>query len=159
MNLKKVSSSFTKIALAIAVASGIFGLSSQAADAQAISVTMPFNFSVESQHYAAGTYEFALLSNRFLSIRNVKGVSEKFFMVRPEQDGPLGVKGGLVFQSANGHRILESVYVPGTDMSVALIKHRRNGNAVKTDCALGVMRASLEKPVREKRNAVLPQNQ
>jgi opacity protein-like surface antigen len=159
MNREKVSNGFAKILLAIVIASAIFGVSAQAADTQAIVVTTPFNFSVDNQHYAAGTYEFSLLSDRFLSVRNVKGVSEEFFLVRQEQDGPLGVKGGLVFQNSNGHRILKSVYVPGTDMSAALIEHPRNGNAVKTDRASGVMRASLEKPVREKQNAALPQNQ
>jgi hypothetical protein len=159
MNREKVSNGFAIILLAIVIASAIFGVSAHAAARQAIIVTTPFNFSVDNQHYAAGTYEFALLSDQFLCIRNVKSGSKEFFLIRPDQDGPLGAKGKLVFRNSNGHRILESVYVPGTDMSVALIEHRRNMNTVKTDCASSMMRASLDNPAREKRNAALPQNQ
>ena len=141
MNREKVSHRFTQIVLAIAMASGLLGFSAKTAAAQSIIVTTPFSFSVENQHYAAGTYEFTLPSDRFLSIRNVNGGPQEFFLVCPGQDGPLGVRGGVIFQSSNGHRILESVYVPGTDISAVLMEPKPDGDNVNAHETSSAMRA------------------
>jgi hypothetical protein len=97
MTREKFSSTFAKLILAAVNISGMLALGTQTAAAQAIIVTTPFAFSVGSQCYPAGRYQFTLLSEWFLSIRNVNGGGEKFFKVRPEENGPLGSHGGLTF--------------------------------------------------------------
>ena len=135
MNREKVTSTFAKLMLVAVSMSGMLSLGTQTAAAQAIIVTTPFAFSAGSQSYPAGTYQFTRSSEWFLSIRNVKGGGEQFFIVRPEATETPGSHGSLIFRNSEGHRNLQAVYVPGTDSAVRLLEHNPRSRA-KSDIAL-----------------------
>jgi hypothetical protein len=141
MNREKFTSTFAKLILAAGSMSAMLALGTQTAKAQAIIVTTPFAFSAGSQSYPAGTYQFTLVSEWSLSIRNVKGGGEKFFTVHPEEKGLPGLHGGLAFRNSEGHSNLQAVYVPGTDRAAELFQHgtrsdRRKSDMAKSDLSL-----------------------
>ena len=123
MTREKSIRTFVKLILAAVSIGSPLALGTQAAAAQAIIVTAPFAFSAGSQSYPAGTYQFTLLTEWSLSIRNVRGGGEKFFSVRPEDNAPLGLHGGVIFRDSNSHQTLRAVYVPGTDRAAELLPH------------------------------------
>jgi len=123
MNRKKLTATFVKAIVAVFTASGILALGTQTASAaQAIIVTVPFTFSAGNQLYPVGTYQFTVLSEWSLSMRNVKGGSERFFMVAPKQNGSEASHAGIIFRNSAGHKDLEAVYVPGSDISAELLR-------------------------------------
>lgn len=153
MNREKVTSTFAKLILVALCMGSILALGTQTAAAQeAIIVTTPFAFSAGTQSYPAGTYQFTLLSEWSLSIRNVNGGGERFFTVRPEENGALGLQGGLTFRTSEGHSSLQAVHVPDTDRAVELFQHDTQSNRAKSDLSLASTVTS-EKVTVEKHNA------
>jgi hypothetical protein len=133
MNLEKIISTLAKLILGAVALGGMLALGAQTATAQAITVTTPFAFSAGSQSYPAGTYQFTLLSQWSLSIRNVNGGGEKFFMVRPEENGAVGLQGGLAFRNSEGHQNLQKVYVPGTRTAADVLPHDASSHRAKSN--------------------------
>ena len=131
MNAGNLSHRFVAPVLALAVAGAMLVLGSQSASAQRITVSTPFPFSVDSQHYPAGTYQFTLISECLLSILKVDRGEEKVFLIRPEANGPLGAHGGLTFDNSKGHRTLQSVFIPGKAMAAELVGNETARNAGK----------------------------
>jgi hypothetical protein len=131
MNREKFTSTFAKAILAAITTSGILALGSQTASAQAITVTTPFAFSAGNQFYPVGTYEFTILSEWSLSIRNVKGGGERFFTVRPGENGSPALHAGIVFRNSEGHKNLQAVYMPGTDRGAELLHNEPVNNNAK----------------------------
>ena len=115
---------------------GMLALGAQTATAQSVTATTPFAFSAGSQSYPAGTYQFTLVSQWSLSIRNVNGGGERFFAVHPEETGPLASHGKLSFGISEGHRTLQAVYVPGTDIAAELLQHDPSSRRAKSDASL-----------------------
>jgi len=152
MNREKVTSTFAKLILVAISMSSMLALGTQTASAQAIIVTTPFAFSAGSQSYPAGTYQFTLLSEWSLSIRNVNGGGERFFKVIPEENGTSGSQGSLTFRDSEGHSSLQAVYVPGADRAAEVAQHDTRSNRAKSDMTLGSA-VSSEKITVEKHNA------
>jgi hypothetical protein len=123
MIYEKFKAICAKAIVAVIVTSGIFALGTHTASAQSIIATVPFAFSAGDQHFPAGRYQFTSLSEWSLSIRNVKGGGEKFFTARPEQNGSRASRSSVVFHNFKGQRILEAVYVPGTNISAELLPY------------------------------------
>jgi hypothetical protein len=145
MNREKFTSTFAKLILAAVSMSGMLALGTQTATAQAIIVTTPFAFSAGSQSYPAGTYQFTRVSEWSLSIRNVNGGGEKFFVVRPEENGPRESHASLTFRNSEGHQNLQAVYVPGTDSVAEFFQHDTRSNRAKSDMSLASTKMSSEK--------------
>jgi hypothetical protein len=135
MNLERFISTLAKLILGAVAISGMLELSTQTATAQSITVTTPFAFSAGSESYPAGTYQFTLLSEWSLSIRNVKGGGERFFTIRPEEGRALGSNARLTFLNFEGHRNLQAVYVPGTDRVAELLPHDPLSRRAKSDAS------------------------
>jgi hypothetical protein len=154
MNLEKFTSTLAKLILGAVAIHGMLALGTQTATAQAITVTTPFAFSAGSQSYPAGTYQFTLLSDWSLSIRNVKGGGEKFFTVHPEENGSLGSQGSLTFRNSEGHQNLQAVYVPGTDSTAELLSHDPLSKRAKSDIPLASTSMSSEKATAGNQNAI-----
>jgi hypothetical protein len=153
MNRKNLFRQFTTLTLAVGLAAGISGLSTQTASAQGIIVTTPFTFSAGNQQYPAGTYWFTLISEWMLSIRNVDGGGEKFFPVRPEDNRGLGSNGGLAFRNFDGQKTLEAVYIPGTGRATGLTAHETASNKARTHIATATTSTSAETAANGARNA------
>jgi hypothetical protein len=121
MNRKKLTASLVKAIVAAFTASGLLAMGMETASAQQIIVTVPFAFSAGDQPYPAGMYQFTLLSAWKLSMRNMNGGGERFFMVSPKQNGPKESHAAIVFRNLTGHKDLEAVHVPGSDISAELL--------------------------------------
>jgi hypothetical protein len=152
MNLERFISTRAKLILGTIAIGGMLGLSAQTATAQAIIVTTPFAFSAGSQSYPAGTYQFTLLSDWSLSIRNVNGGGERFFPVVPEENGTSESHAGLTFRNSEGHASLQAVHVPGTDRVAELNQHYTRNNKAKSDMS-SASAVSTEKFTVEKHDA------
>ena len=152
MNREKVISTFANL-IPVAVSMSIMlALGTQTATAQAIAVTTPFAFSAGTQSYPAGTYQFTLLSEWSLSIRNVNGGGERFFTVRPQENGTVAPQGGLTFRNSEGHSSLQVVHLPGTDRVAELNQHFTRSNKAKSDMS-SASTVSSEKITVEPHNA------
>lgn len=123
MNYQKSKAICAKAIVAAIVTSGIFALSTQTASAQSVIATVPFAFSAGDQPFPAGTYQFTSLSAWSLSIRNVKGGGEKFFTARPKQNGSRASRSRIVFHDSKGQKLLEAIYVPGSDIGAELLTY------------------------------------
>jgi hypothetical protein len=135
MDLVNLSRCFVASMFTLGIAGGILGLGSRPASAQAIIVSTPFSFFVDNQPYPAGTYEFILISQWLLSIQNTGGGDKKLFPIRPQDMRQLGSHGGLAFYSCEGHRKLQAVHVPGTDITVVLLGAEKPPNVIGTHTA------------------------
>jgi hypothetical protein len=153
MNREKFPSTFARLILVAVSISGMLALGTQTATAQAITVTTPFAFLAGSQSYPAGTYQFTLLSEWSLSIRNVNGGGERFFTVRPEENGASGSHGGLTFRNSEGHQNLQKVYVPGTMTAAELLPHDALSHRAKANISLASP-VSSEKVTTTTQNAM-----
>src|SRR6202011_74715 len=136
MNLEKFISTLAKLILGAVAIGGMLALGAQTATAQAITVTTPFAFSAGSQSYPAGTYQFTLLSQWSLCIRNVNGGGQRFVAVHPEETGPLGSQASLTFRNSEGHENLQAVYVPGATSAAGLFPHDALSKRAKSDMSL-----------------------
>jgi hypothetical protein len=124
MNRKNLSRRFAKLILPVGLAIGISSVSAETVSAQGIIVKAPFSFSAGKQQFPAGTYQFTQASEWMLSIRNVDGGGEKFFPVTPGEKGPLGSNGRVLFFNTEEGKVLQTVYVPGTDRTAELAGYK-----------------------------------
>jgi hypothetical protein len=132
MNREKFKAICAKAIVAAVMTNGIFALSTKTASAQAITVTVPFAFSAGDQLFPIGTYQFNFLSQWSLTIRNVKGGSEKFFAVSPKEYGSEASRPRIVFRNSRGQKILEAVYVPGSDIGAGLLPYARAASKLRS---------------------------
>jgi hypothetical protein len=153
MNRIKFVIPYTKSILAAVITSGLLALGTQTAPAQAVIVTTPFAFSAGSQLYPAGTYQFTVqYESSLLSIRNVNGGGEKFFMVRPEVNKPLRPHSGLIFENSDGSNQLQAVRLPGTDRVAELTQQKAVSNE-KSHISLAATKMSTKKAAVGNQNA------
>jgi hypothetical protein len=153
MNRIKFVIPYTKSIFAVVLTSGILALGTQTVSAQEIIVTTPFAFSAGSQLYPAGTYQFTVkYESSLLSIRNVNGGGEKFFMVRPEVNKPLRPHSGLIFHNSDGSNNLQAVRVPGTDRVAELTQQKAISNE-KSHISLAATKMSTKKAAVGNQNA------
>ena len=105
--------------------SATLATSLQAQSDGAITIRIPFSFTVGTQSIAPGTYQFSLLSTHFLlSMVNVKTGDVEMFAVRPEQQRAVEQRGGLVFRNSEESSVLNEVHFPGTSMFSKVIPQR-----------------------------------
>jgi hypothetical protein len=129
----------------------MLAVGTQTASAQAIIVTTPFAFSAGNEGYPAGTYEFSIVSAWSLSIRNVNGGGEKFFVVRPQEKGSRGSRASVVFDNSEGHKNLQAIYFPGTGRGGVLLQT----NKVKRHVSGAATTMAAEKPALWKQNVTV----
>lgn len=153
MSRERLTCIFARLVLLVVTIGGMLALGTQNAGAQAIIATTPFAFTAGSQTYPAGTYEFTLLSQWSLSIRNVNGESQKFFTVRPEDNSLPGSKGSLTFHDSDGHQNLRAVYVPGTGRTAELLQYDQVGERIKSDRSVASLHAFSGKLQPESKEA------
>ena len=132
MNLGNLSQRLVTPIVTFAVVGVILVMAPQSASAQEITVFNPFPFSVDNQQYPAGTYRLILDSQWLLSIRNTDGGSENYFPMHPVDSGPLGSHSRLIFYNCEGHRKLQAVYIPGTEIAAELIGPDNATKDIKT---------------------------
>ena len=78
----------SRLIFSLSLATGLLCAGANASAQTTASVTIPFAFSAENQYVAAGTYKVELLSDRFLSLRNIATNQTQVLMVRPDLGRP-----------------------------------------------------------------------
>lgn len=119
MNLKSLSYRLVSPLLPLGLAAGLAGATP--ASAQAINVTAPFSFCVNSQVFAKGHYQFELVSPWLLSIRDLNSTGQKLFAVRPERNETHDSFRGLTFHTAQGMRELETISASSADATFVVL--------------------------------------
>jgi hypothetical protein len=108
----RISSILTCAALTVSVGAALSGPT--AAQAQSVTVRIPFNFSANDQKVPAGTYRISLQAPRYLSFVDANSTNKQYVMlVQPtgaqnSQDG-----GRLTFRRYGGSNYLYQVWMPG----------------------------------------------
>ncbi len=104
----------SNLLFSLPLAAGLLGSAIPATAQTSMDVNVPFAFSAGNQHLPAGSYRVQLVSERFLSIRNVKTASTVVVMIRPEEGRILGSHSHLVFDRVGNQNYLTQVWGPGT---------------------------------------------
>ena len=122
--MTRITSLFTKSLFALLIAGGTLATNMQA-QTESMTVTVPFPFTVDEQCNAPGTYRFSLTSSQYLlSVVNVKTGNKEMFAVHPENEPVSEASGRLVFQGADGPRVLNELHFAGSDTFNELNKQR-----------------------------------
>lgn len=135
--MTRFTSLVTRSLLAFLIGGGIHATNLYA-QSDAITVSVPFSFTVGRQDVAPGTYRFSLVSSRMessqfvLSLRDVRTGNMELFEVRPEQQPTVAQHGYLLFHKSAGRSVLNEVHFPGTDTFSELIPPRRGAKTRPT---------------------------
>ena len=122
--MKRIKSLVVK-SLVMILIGGAFAIRLQAQSDLAVTVSIPFPFTVGNQTIAPGTYRFGLQSSPFLlSVIDVKTGDTEMFSVHPEQQTTYEQRGLLVFRKEEGSRILSEVHLPGTEVFSEVLEGR-----------------------------------
>lgn len=96
----------------------------------AMTISVPFAFTVGTQSKAPGTYQFKLVSSQFLlSVTNVKTGEMEVFSVHPQQQRTYEERGHLAFRKAAGHSFLNEVHFRGTDVFSEVVQAPRGARS------------------------------
>ena len=83
------------------------------------------HFPDDKQYVPAGSYKVALLSDRFLSLRNIATNQTQVLMVRPEAGQAIETRGRMVFQQDGSRKYLAQVWIAGTSLhSEMAVQHK-----------------------------------
>lgn len=122
--MKRITSLVIKSLITILIGGG-FATTLQAQSERAVTVRIPFQFTVGTQSIAPGTYKVSMASSPFeIAIVDVRNGHRKLFSVLPEQGRTPEPLGRLVFEKREGGRVLSEVHFPGTDTFIEVIQPR-----------------------------------
>jgi hypothetical protein len=121
--MNRSSAILAKLLLSLPVAAGLLCTAPVASAQNSESVNIPFAFSANNHHVAAGYYQVQVVSDRFLSLRNVKTSRSEFMMVRPEAGPAIETQGRLVFHRVGGRAYLTQVWMAGTSVHSEVVGH------------------------------------
>lgn len=94
-------------------------------DGDAITVDVPFAFTVGGVGFAPGTYQFSRMSSQFLlAVTRVRDGDREIFDVHPGRQRTPEQHGHLVFRDAADPSVLNEVHFPGTDSFSQVIERR-----------------------------------
>ena len=122
----------SNLILSLSLATGLLCADANASAQTTASVTIPFAFSADKQNVAAGSYKVELLSDRYLSLRNIATNKTQVLMVRPEEGQAIETRGRLVFQQDGSRKYLAQVWIAGTSLhSEMAVQHKRESQLAK----------------------------
>ena len=107
----RISSILTCAALALSLGAALSGPA--AAQAQSVTVNIPFDFSANDQKVPAGKYRISLVSPRYLSFLNTKTTKDAYLMVLPASTQNGKDQGRLIFRRYGSSNYLYQVWMPG----------------------------------------------
>ena len=106
----------SNLILSLSLATGLLCAGATASAQTTASVTVPFAFSADNQNVAAGSYKVELLSDRYLSLRNIATNQTRVLMVRPEAGQAIETRGRMVFHQDGTRKYLTQVWIAGTSL-------------------------------------------
>ena len=120
------SANLSNLIFSLSLAAGLLCAGATASAQTTASVTIPFRFSADNQNVEAGSYKLELLSDRYLSLRNIATNRTQVLMVRPEAGQAIETRGRLVFQQEGSRKYLAQVWIAGTSLhSEMAVQHKR----------------------------------
>ena len=123
----------SNLILSLSLATGLLCAGANASAQTTASVTIPFAFSADNQNVAAGSYKVELLSDRYLSLRNIATNKTQLLMVRPEAGQAIVTRGRMVFEQDGSRRYLAQVWIAGTSLhSEMAVQHKRDSESAKS---------------------------
>lgn len=115
----------SKLIFSLALTTGLLCAGTDASAQTTASITIPFAFSADNQYVAAGTYHVQLLSDSFLSLRNIATNQTKILMVRPEVGLAIETRGRFTFVQEGPRKYLAQVWIAGTSLhSEMALQHK-----------------------------------
>ena len=120
----------TNLILNLSLAMSLLFVGNHASAQVLQSVTIPFAFSANHHFVPAGSYEVQLLSDRFLSLRNVKTDKTQILLVRPDEGRVIETQGRLIFRRGGGRIYLTQVWIAGTNVHSELAVRTKPERAV-----------------------------
>jgi len=127
-------SNLSNLILSVSLATGLLSADATASAQTTASVTIPFGFSADNQNMEAGSYKVELLSDRYLSLRNIATNKTQVLMVRPEVGQAIETRGRLVFQQEGSRKYLAQVWIAGTSLhSEMAVQHKRESESAKNN--------------------------
>jgi hypothetical protein len=131
--MKRITSLIIKSLVAVLIGGGAPASNLQAQSDCAITVRVPFAFTLGRQSLAPGTYRFSQNSGPFLlSVINVKTGNEELFEVRPERQSALESHGHIIFRNSEGSSVLDEVHFPGIE-TFSKVTQRRGAGMVEAN--------------------------
>jgi hypothetical protein len=127
----RISSILTCAALTLSLAAAMSGPAT--AQAQSVTVRIPFSFSANDQIVPAGTYRISLEAPRYLSFVNTQSTKKQYLMlVQPtgEQNSQDG--GRLTFRRYADSNYLYQVWMPGQGEGRQFIRSRAEQETLKS---------------------------
>jgi hypothetical protein len=126
--MTRFTSLITRSLVTLLMAGGALATSLHAQSDEAITVRVPFPFTLGTQSMAAGTYQFSLPTSHFtLAVLNVKTRDMEMFNVHPEQESAIAQEGRLVFRNTDDGSDLNEIHFPGTGMFSEVVERRNSG--------------------------------
>jgi len=119
----RISSILTCAALALSLGAALSGPA--AAQAQSVTVNIPFGFSANDHKVPAGTYRISLQAPRYLSFVDTQSTKKQYLMlVQPtwEQNSQDG--GRLIFRRYGDSNYLYQVWMPGQGEGRQFVRSR-----------------------------------
>jgi hypothetical protein len=117
----------SNLLFSFSLAAGLLCAGVSASAQSTATVHIPFAFSANHQNLAAGSYKVELLSDRYLSLRNIATNQTKVLMVRPETGLAIETRGRMVFQQDGSRKYLAQVWIAGTSLhSEMVVQHKRD---------------------------------
>ena len=124
----------SNLLLSLSLMTGLLCAGANASAQTTASVQIPFAFSADNQNVAAGSYKVELLSDRFLSVRNVATNQTQVLMVRPEAGQAIETRGRMVFHQDGSRKYLAQVFIAGTSLhSEMTVQHKRESESAKSN--------------------------
>jgi hypothetical protein len=122
--------------LSISLLAGSFALVPAAQAQNGVIANVPFEFSINNQRLAAGTYLFDFTSSRLTSsydtllVRNTSTRKSQFLKVFPESTDAILSDGHLVFHRYGGSYYLSQIWIPGRNQYSRCVQSRSERQAV-----------------------------
>jgi hypothetical protein len=119
----RISSILTCAALTLSFGAALSGPA--AAQAQSVTVNIPFNFSANDQKVPAGTYRISLQAPRYLSFVNTQSTRNQYLMLVQPTGEQNGLDGGrLTFRRYGDSNYLYQVWMPGQGQGRQFVRSR-----------------------------------
>ncbi len=119
----RISSILTCAALTLSLGTALTGPA--AAQAQSVTVTIPFDFSVNDQNVPAGKYRISLQAPRYLSFVDTQSTKKQYLMlVQPTWNQNSKDWGRLIFRQYGDSKYLYQVWMPGQGEGRQFVRSR-----------------------------------
>jgi hypothetical protein len=119
----RISSILTCAALTLSLGAALSGPA--AAQAQSVTVSIPFNFSANDQKVPAGTYRISLQAPRYLSFVDTQSTRKQYLMlVQPTAEQNSQDGGRLTFRRYGDSNYLYQVWMPGQGAGGQFVRSR-----------------------------------